>query len=152
MIKLIFWSVSSILLILLISVLTGYFNIEHATLRIEIHQLKASGDSLILKYQDKSNYIGFPDSRIQAFEEANRNAPVKFLFSKLNNRSRYHEWGSKPIDISLQLRELNSTPQDTFTLRITGTIDGFCSPQSARELSQLLLAKLEYGLIEASHE
>lgn len=149
MIKLIFFSLLSSVIILFVTVQSGYFNVEWATIQLNISKITPRGDSLLFNYTQQSNYIGFPDSRIQDFEEANRSAQVKYLISKLKNDSRYHEWDNKPVDIRIQLRELNASPQDTFTMHIRGSIKGFCSPQSARELTQLFLAKLEYGLAES---
>jgi uncharacterized protein YxeA len=140
-------SLLSILIITYILVQAGYFNIEQAQMVLHINQYTPRGDSLITNYQSTSSYIGFPDTRIQNFEQENKNNQVKYLISKLSNNSRYHEFSHKDINISIQVRELNSTPKDTFTLHITGTVSGFCSPQSARELTQLFLARLEYGLI-----
>ncbi len=149
MIKLIFFSLLSALVILFVTVQSGYFNVEQATTQLVIKKVSSKEDSVLFNYLNHSTYIGMPDTRIQDFEEANRSAQVKYLIHKLQNNSRYHEWNRKPIDIKLQLREINKAPEDTFTIRITGTIQGFCSPQSARELTQLFLAKLEYGLVEA---
>ncbi len=145
MIKNITASLLSILIITYILVQAGYFNIEMAQMVLHINQHKPHGDSLITNYESASSYIGFPDQRIKDFEEENKNNQVKYLISKISNNSRYHEFKNKDINISIQIRELNSAPQDTITLHITGVVTGFCSPQSAREITQLVLAKLEYG-------
>jgi hypothetical protein len=148
MIKNIIASLLSIIIIAFVLVQAGYFNMEYAGMALQINKRTPAGDSLIGNYTSSSRFIGFPDSRIQNFEQENKTNQVRYLISKLSNNSRYHEFNTKDINISLQLRELNSSPQDTFTLHIIGSITGFCSPQSARELTQLFLARLEYGLID----
>ncbi len=143
-------SLFSTIIIAYISIQSGYFDVEHASINVQISKVTAQSDSLLYSHQSLSNYIGFPDSRIHEFESEHKTDQVKYLFNKLRNDSRYHEWNEKSIDITLHLRELNRAPKDTFTVRVLGSITGFCSPQSARELTQLFLAHLEYGLVEPS--
>ncbi len=141
-------TIFSLLTILYVLVQSGYIDIERATFNYTIYRQAASGDSILFAGSQTSNYLGLPDSRIADFEADNKTNSVKYIISKINNDSRYHEFSIKTVKVSLQVRELLAQPSDTFTVRLDGQINGFCSPQSAKELTQLVLAKFEYGQVE----
>ena len=122
----------------------GYFYIECFRQHIRWDKELPGQGKLLYKDSTQQIYFGLANRRLDNFDSKLNSKEKTSEVVEFKDSSDYYGLFTKTMNMHLLIREKKDTT-NKYRVHISGTFDGLCSPQGARERLMLALRQIEFN-------